>query len=162
MWSFDRRSFLIGTAALAGCGFTPVYGPNGSGNALRDRISFETPETPDTYVLVRYLEERMGVASAPVYGLSYSLDVNEEGLAVTGSQVIARYNVLGNISFALRDLSDNSVVVSGKASAMSGYSATGSTVATRAARNDARDRLMIMLADRMIDQLIAKLPEGAV
>ena len=161
MWSFNRRSFLIATAALAGCGFTPVYGPNGTGNRLRGQIAFDAPDTTDTYVLVRYLEDRMGVADAPAYGLGYALSVTEEGLAVTSSQVIARYNVLGEMSYSLRDLSDDAVIVTGKVSAMSGYSTTGSTVATRAARSDARERLMVMLADRMIDQLTAKLPGDA-
>ena len=131
------------------------------GRSLQGKIAFDTPETPDTYVLVRYLEERMGRSDAAAYGLSYSLSVREEGLAVTASQVIARQNVLGEMSFALRDLSDNTVVSSGKVSGMTGYSTTGSTVSTRAAQNDAHERLMIILADRMINQLLLTFPEGA-
>lgn len=161
MWSFNRRSFLIGTAALAGCGYSPVFGPDGAGSKLFGKISFETPASTETYALVRYLEERMGVSEAPSYGLSYSVSVRQEGLAVTVRRVIARYNVLGTMSFSLRDLSDNRVVSSGKVTAMTGYSATGSTVATRAASNDARERLMMMLADRMIDHLVVDLGKSA-
>lgn len=159
MWSCNRRNFLIASVALAGCGYTPVYGPDGAGRLLRGKISFDTPASPETYELVRYLEERMGVTDAPSYGLSYSVSIRQEGLAVTVSRVIARYNVLGTMSFSLRDLSDNRVVSSGKVTAMTGYSATGSTVAARAANNDARERLMVMLADRMLDLLVADLGE---
>ena len=161
MWSCNRRNFLLSAVALAGCGYTPVYGPNGVGRSLQGKIAFDTPETPDTYALVRYLEERMGRTDAATYGLSYSLNVREEGLAVTASQVIARQNMLGKMSFSLRDLSDNSVVTSGKVSGMTGYSTTGSTVSTRAAQNDAYERLMVILGDRMINQLLLTFPEGA-
>ena len=161
MWSFNRRLFLLSAVALAGCGFTPVYGPNGVGNNLLGKIAFDTPATPDTYSLVRYLEERLGRTDAATYGLGYSLSVREKGLAVTASQVIARQNVLGEMSFALRDLSDSSVITSGKVSGMTGYSTTGSTVSTRAAQSDAHERLMVILADRMINQLLLTFPEDA-
>lgn len=151
---------MLSAVALAGCGFTPVYGPGGAGQTLQGRVLVETPTNPDSYVLVRYLEERLGQPDPAAYGLSYSMKKSEQGLAVTASQIIERYNVLGDLSFALRDLSDNTVVTSGKVSGMTGYSATGTTIATRAAQKDAHERLAVMLADRMIDQIFLTFPKG--
>ena len=161
MWSCNRRWFLFSAAAVGGCGFTPVYGPNGIGHTLRGQVQIDTPDTPDTYRLVRYIEERLGHAPNPVFGLSYSLGSREEGLAVTASQIIERYNILGDLSYALRRLDDMTVVASGKVSGMTAYSASGTTVATRAAQRDAYERLMVLLGDRMITQLLMTLPKGA-
>ena len=153
---------MLATVALAGCGFAPIYGTGGAGRALQNRVLVESPETAETYVLVRYLEQRFGQPDPAAYGLSYSLTSSQQGLAVTAAQVIERYNVLGELTFALRDLSDNSIVTSGKVSGMTGYSATGTTIATRAARRDAEERLAFLLADRTIDQIILTFPEDGV
>ena len=45
---FDRRAFLgaPGAAglALAGCGFTPAYGPGGAAGALTGAVALSEPE----------------------------------------------------------------------------------------------------------------------
>lgn len=159
MWSYNRRQVLFATVALAGCGFTPVYGPSGVGNALHGRVEIESPENTNTYNLVSYLEDRLGRPSPAEFGLSYALNTRQEGLAVTASQTIVRYNVLGELSFALRDLETNSVVSSGKVNASTAYSASGTTIATQAARKDAYERLMVALADRVIERLYLTVPK---
>ena len=161
MWSCNRRFFLLSAAALGGCGLTPIYGSNGVGSALLDNVEVDTPDSPNTYHLTRYLEERLGRSSAPQFGLGYSLSTSEQGLAVSSTQAITRYHVLGDLSFALRDLDTQEVVASGKVHAVAGYSATGSTVATRAAQTDAYKRLMVMLSDRVIERLILALAEAS-
>ena len=77
---------------------------------------------------------------------------------MTSSQTIVRYNVLGELSYALRDLADNSVVASGKVTALTAYSASGTTIATQAARKDAHERLMVSLGDRLIERLFLTVP----
>ena len=160
MWSFSRRSFLVSAAALAGCSFTPVYGPNGVGNSLYGLIEVESPTTTNTYNLVSYLEDRLGRGSSAKYGLTYAVSTSQQGLAVTESQTTVRYNVLGDLSFALRELSSSNVVSTGTVTAMTAYSASGTTVATRAAQKDANERLMIALADRLIERLYLTFPEA--
>ena len=59
MWLPDRRTFLISLAALGGCGFTPVYGPQGGGSALLDNVALPEPDSPEQYLLHRRLEERL-------------------------------------------------------------------------------------------------------
>lgn len=160
MWSCNRRTFMLSAVALSGCGFTPVYGPNGVGRSLQGLIEIESPTDTTSYTLVSYLEQRLGRSSAAKYGLTYALSTRDEGLAVTASQTIVRYNVIGELSFALRDLTSGSVVSSGTVTAMTAYSASGTTIATRAARKDANERLMIALADRLIDRLYVTVPDG--
>ena len=153
MWSYNRRTFLISAVALAGCGFTPVYGPHGVGRSLIGQVEIESPADTNTYNLVSYLEQRLGRGDTARYGLTYSLSTREEGLAVTESQTIVRYNVVGELSFAVRDLDTNVVVTSGTVSATTAYSASGTTIATQAAGKDANERLMVALADRLIERL---------
>ncbi|HCQ58330.1 MAG TPA: hypothetical protein DIU10_10575, partial [Sulfitobacter sp.] len=47
------------------------------------------------------------------------------------------------------------IVTSGKVESFTGYSATGTTVATRAAELDAQERLMVILADLVVSRLYA-------
>lgn len=155
MSSFSRRSFLGMAAALGGCGFTPSYGPSGAAHRLQNQIAFDAPDDRDTYLLVRRLEERLGRPTAARFGLNYDLKIVEERMAVSAINVTSRFNVVGKATFSLRDLSTGEIVESGSVDTFTGYSATGTTVATRAAKADAYKRLMTILADQITARLIA-------
>lgn len=157
MSSFDRRTFLISLAALGGCGFTPVYGPNGAGTRLRGRVSLAAPTDDLSYALTGRLLETLGPSDAPAYGLSYTITTDQDGVGITQEQETTRYQVTGSADYVLTDLTTGAVVASGNVAGFTGYSATGSTVSTLSAARDARLRLMTILADRITDQLIAKL-----
>ncbi|WP_272003704.1 LPS assembly lipoprotein LptE [Roseovarius sp. ZX-A-9] len=152
----SRRFFCLASlAALGGCGFTPVYGPGGSAAALHDAVLVDAPTTRDAFLLVREIEQRLGRGNPAVYGLSYAIKVDEESIAIDLNDVTQRYNLLGEITYALRNLETGAVVTSGKVSNFTGYSASGSTVATQAAERDARARLMSILANMLITRLVA-------
>ena len=70
---FNRRSVLLMTAALAGCGFTPAYGPSGTASVLMNQVVIDEPTGNNTYLLVRELEGRLGRVSSGKYGLSVSV-----------------------------------------------------------------------------------------
>ncbi|MCZ4353306.1 LPS assembly lipoprotein LptE [Roseovarius aestuarii] len=154
-----RRVVMMGAvAALAACGFQPVYGPGGGGAALQNAVLVDEPLTRDAYLLTREVEQRLGRATDAQYGLGYDISVREESIAISSNDVTTRYNLIGQVTFALRDLSTQKVVNSGKVNSFTGYSASGSTVATQSAEQDARERLMQILADQMITRLIAVAP----
>lgn len=163
MWSSDRRSFLAVLAAspLAGCGFTPVYGPGGPGTALRGRIAYRAPDTPEGFRLRARLEDRLGRVEQGDYLLTVQLDITEDALAISSAQDVNRYNVVGRADWTLTRPGDDTPVASGIVDTFTAYSASGTTVATRQARDDARDRLSIALADLIVTELIlaaAELP----
>lgn len=155
MWLSDRRTVLFSLLTLAGCGFTPVYGPGGGGNRLMGRIAVDEPVDGDSYLLVRDLEERLGRADAPAYGLSLALNVKQERMAIAANNITTRFNVIGKATWSLRDLDGGKVVMSGAADSFSGYSATGTTAATQTAERDAHARLMSILADQITARLMA-------
>ena len=157
MSSYSRRLFLLsGAAALAGCGFAPAYGPGGAAAPLQNAIRVDAPDTRTGYLLTRQFEERMGRANPARFGLSYSIKTSESAIAISSNNVITRYNLLGQVTFALRDLSTDKVLTSGKVDNFTSYSASGTTVATQAARRDAEARLMTILTDQIITRLTAE------
>lgn len=155
MWSSSRRIFLLSAFALAGCGFEPVFGTDGVASDLRGSILVDEPSTRNEFALVEHLEQRLGRASAPKYGLKILLSVEEEGLAVTGSNNITRFNVLGIANFALRDLATDEVVFDGKVDTFTSYSASSQPVSTGTAARDALDRLMVALGDKITAKLLS-------
>jgi len=161
MSSFNRRTVLLGALAtgLAGCGFTPAYGPGGSAAQLNGAILVDEPTTRPAYLLTRHLEDRLGRAANARYGLSYSIDISEAPIAISPNDVTLRYNVLGEVTYALRDLGSGAVVTSGKVDNFTSYSTSGTTVATQASEKDARDRLMTILGDQIITRLIVATPD---
>lgn len=164
MWLSDRRTFLKMLApvlVVSACGFAPAYGPEGGAGRLQGTIEIDEPVDRDSYLLVQQLEHRLGRAAAAQYGLSLALEVKEERMAIAATNITTRFNVIGKATFALRDLGDGKVLQTGAADSFTGYSATGSTVATQGARRDAHERLMIILADQITTRLIARAGELA-
>ncbi len=153
MWS--RRTALLAPLALAACGFQPVYGTGGTGNALRNRVLVQAPDDRDSYLLVRELEERLGRAQTPAYELSLEIAKIEEDLAIDPAGDTRRFQLLGAAKYALTDTTTGRIVASGTVENFVGYSATGSTVATLAAEQDAQERLMTILADQVVNRLYA-------
>ena len=161
MWLPDRRAFLLGALALSGCGFAPVYGPESGARGLLGTIEIDPPRDREGYFLVRHLEERLGRADTPTYALSIAITLDEERMAITSDNVATRFNLLGKATYALRDLDGGKVVSSGVVQSFTGYSTTGSTAATRAAEQDATERLMVILGDLIVMRLQAAQLEPA-
>lgn len=152
---FNRRSVLFAPLALAACGFQPVYGPDGNGADLQNRVLVDKPEDRYGYFLTREIEERLGRAAAPAYGLALNITTEEEGLATDLEGNTRRFDLIGTVDYALRDLATGQIVTSGKVENFTGYSATGTTVATLAGEQDAQVRLMTILADQIVTRLFA-------
>lgn len=160
-WSRIRvlsRALLAGALALAGCGFAPAYGPAGQANALSGRIALYEPQNRDNFLLVQRLEDRLGRSAAASMALDVALSIGTEGLGVSSQGNITRFRLLGSAAYVLRDGETQAELTSGAVTAFTGYSTTGTTVAALAAESDARERLMTILADQIIDRLILAAP----
>lgn len=160
MWSPDRRRLLAAAVmplALAACGFQPVYAPGSTGSALAGRTAVAPARNPDSYGLALALQDRLGPPSEPAaYRLDYRLDIDTERVAVTTAQTTNRFNLIGTVEWRLREAAGGRTVASGRADTFTSYSATGSTLATRAAERDAVERLGTILADRVLADLATR------
>lgn len=155
MSSSDRRAFLtLSALALAGCGFTPALGPGGSAESLLGQVEIDDPSDVEGFALVRALEVRLGRPEAPRYRLGADIRISEEGVGVLPDQTTTRFNVQGRVDYRLTEIATGETVASGQVTNFTSYAATSTTVATTSARRDARDRLMAMLADQIVNDIL--------
>lgn len=155
---FNRRLALaVLIAPLAACNFQPVYGPGGSGQIIRDRISVAAPETRLEFELVARLEDRLGIGGG-TYTLDYNLVTAEPNQAIDGAENIDRINIAGTLGYEVRLAATGQLVADGSVNTFIAYATTASPVATAAARRDAEDRLMVALADQLVTQLVVSAP----
>jgi LPS-assembly lipoprotein len=146
---------MLGALALGGCGFSPVYGPGGSGSALHDAVLLEAPDSPEGYLYNRRFEERLGRAAAGArYRLLVELTQRQSAVGATSTGNDTRYRLIGRARFRLLEAESGQQVHASVTNAFTGYSTTGSTVATRAAEGAAQERLMVLLADQTVDDLL--------
>ncbi|RLL72283.1 LPS assembly lipoprotein LptE [Paenirhodobacter hankyongi] len=157
MSSSDRRTFLLlAAAALAGCGFTPAYGPQGGGARLLGTVQTDSPKTRDDFALTRRLSERLGPLETARYRLAYTVKTQALGQAITPSNATTRYSLTGTVDYTLHDIGTDAVLMAGKVASFTSWSATGTVVATDSAEEDAHRRLMSMLADQIVTRLLAQ------
>ena len=147
----DRRAFLLGLAGLAGvagCRFTPVYAPGGAGRVLQGAVRADDPTQRNEYQFVAALEERLGRPESPRYALSYRI-----GQRYVGGDA-SRVQVLGTLQYVLTDMATGAEVAAGRVDGNAGFSPTATQLAEQAAAEDAELRLMRVLADSLVLQLI--------
>ncbi|WP_420568842.1 LPS assembly lipoprotein LptE [Thalassovita sp.] len=161
MWLSKRLALLICAAALTGCGFAPAYGPTGAASKLQSQITVDAPVDLDQQLLVQELENRLGRTASGRYQLGYQLTYEQARMAVSADNTTTRFNIVGTVEYTLRDGYSQQVLTQGNVSGFTGYSTTSSTVATLASEQDARKRLAVILADRIVTRLISAAPELA-
>lgn len=162
MWWFRPRGPLIALfifgglmTGLANCTFSPLYAPGGEGQVLSGRIAIQDANTLQTYEVTQALTRAFGAARTPDYRLIYQVQIVGEDAAITSGQEVSRVNLIGSLSYSVRDLSNGDTVTSGTTNGFVGYSAAGDTVATNAARRDAEKRLATILADQTYAAVIS-------
>jgi LPS-assembly lipoprotein len=153
--SLFKLLLILPIVALTACGFTPVYGTNGTSNALLGSVLVQEPNSRNGYTLTKHIEQRLGRTADPRFDLSVVITTSQETLNINAAGNIERYNLLGNVEYTLRDTQNGQITASGNVNSFTGYSATGTTVSAQAARQDAEKRLMVILGDLLIDKLIA-------
>ncbi|MBJ3763250.1 hypothetical protein ILP92_10880 [Maribius pontilimi] len=174
MW-WSRRPRLRVLAALgfllaASCGFTPVYGPGGAAQGLYGDIAVATPSDVAGYLLVEQLERRLGQPTgAPRYDLTADIALSETGLGITPDQETTRIRLLGRLDYTLTDATSGALARRGSVQNFTAYSApvfsaarntiAGNSVTVQAAEDDAIARLMVILADQLVAELLATAPD---
>lgn len=151
----NRRSVLLMPLALAACGFTPAYGPQGPARGLMGTVRIDDPDSKDAFDLVERLEERLGRPQVVRYDLGYAITTLPVGVGITPGSDITRYNLTGHIDWTLTDRGTAARVAGGRVESFTSWSATGSTVAGLAAEEDAHKRLMYVLADQIVLRILA-------
>lgn len=152
---YTRRALLLGAVAvMAGCGFAPIYGENGSASNLRGKVAFDTPDTLDGYHMRERLQRRLGPTDTADYQLTVRTTLSSSSVGIAEDSTVLRATLTGSATFSLVDSAGN-VVTNGTVETFSGYSTTGNVVSTRSAEQDAHERLSIALADLVVAHILA-------
>ncbi len=154
-----RRAALLASLLLAACGFAPAYAPGAAGERLRGRVAVEAPDTPDGFRLRAALEERLGTPGSGAAVLTVALDVARVASGLLPDGGSARDRFQGRATWRLVGPS-GAALAEGVAEGFSGFTTAGPAVSVRAAEADARERLVVLLADRIAARLLLLPPEA--
>lgn len=138
---------------LAACGFTPVYGTGSEAGRILTDIHVTAPNNREEYLLVRNLEEQLGRNSDAQHVLRYNISLSQQGLGLTGAN---RAHVMGSVSYQLVSQGNGQVIASGLVDSFTAFYVKDQL--SVAAQSDAIERLMKILADKLITDLSLKIP----
>jgi LPS-assembly lipoprotein len=154
----NRRAMLALPLALAACGFTPAFGPAGPATALRGTIALADTDSRDGFEFIKRMEDRLGRANAARFDLDYQIETEKASLGFTTDGAITRFNLSGSVTWTLKDRATGDVLAKGVEQNFTAWSATGVTIAAVNAESDAKARLIRILADQVVQRLIALSP----
>ena len=155
MWS--RRALLASALALAACEYEPVLDA-GDPPGVGVPISIAAPEGELQFFFRERLVERIGDFETARLSLTYAVETSVIQEAISPDRVTERFLINGVARWTLSTTFEE--VASGDVTGSASYSNTGTTISAAAAERDAQRRLMVILADRTVSQIVAKLPPG--
>lgn len=119
---------------------------------MHGRIALGSFDGLDGFQMREQLETRLGTATSATHRLDVALNVKSDGLAITHDGSITRYNLSGVAVFTITQLGGTTVYTD-SVSAFTAYNATASAYATRIAEQDAKRRMSVTLADRIVTSM---------
>ncbi len=167
MWWSEAPRIVVAVAALglSACGFEPLYAPGGPAAAIDGRVEVAVIESAAGFALRERLVDRLGQPAAPTHRLYVELALEQTGVAITGSDVTTRFDVVGAATYRLAPIGSDAAVLTGETEAVTAYSApssaTTSTFAVLSAQRDAEERLALLLADRIAQRIAVDAPAWA-
>ena len=168
MWSHKVKTLLLALLLLAqaGCGFKPLYGRGGNGDAdarlLLQKVEIGLIADKEGQILHNYLLDRFnprGRPKTPEFYLKANLSISTSSLGVTRDDDTTRQKLTVTAKFSLRDKKKKTVSFS--ISRVSGYSETQSEYNTIIAKEDAVKRSLREIASDARARVAAYLKSGS-
>ena len=154
MW-WPRQHMLVGICLLlASCGYQPIYGTSGVAYRLERNVSIVAPSDRAGYVLYHQLNKYLKDADDGEFKLLFNISKTSSRVAIDENGRAHRALLEGFATFDLRRASDNKTLVKGRVKGFTGYSTLATSVASHASSRDATQRLMTMLADKIMYELV--------
>jgi len=125
-------------------------------NGTRGLYAFDTDDTIMGFAMQGHFVERFGLPDTPRFNLRVRITTSQRSASITSGGDTSRLNIIGAAEWTLTDIASGQRVTSGTAEAFTSYAATGSTVATQTAQDDARNRLSVILADMIVTRVMAE------
>jgi LPS-assembly lipoprotein len=156
LYHAGRREFFVrillggAAAALAGCGFSPVYGTSGSVSGVADdlaAVEIGYFQNREGQILRNLLLDRFnprGVPGRADHSLSGEISISSSSLGTQIDATTTRFQVVVRVVGTLDAFGESSPVGS---RGVASYSATESPYATEVARAAALERSLTVIAD---------------
>ena len=162
MW-WSRQLLLAACSLfLVSCGYEPIYGPYGSFKNLDGNVSIQAPSDRAGYVMYHQLDNRLKDSDDGEYKLSFNISETSSRAAIDQNGRAHRALLEGFATYDFRRTSDNKTIIKGRVHGFTGYSTLATSVASHASSRDATERLMTMLADKIIYELVLAADKGDV
>ena len=150
---------LLAAPLLAGCGFTPVYSSNGTGDGPPLKgVKLAGVEASETAAptLTRAFQRRTALAGDAVdYDLIVSVKESAQPLAVQIDDSVTRYNYRLDASYTLTNRADGKQI-KGKANSVASFNVVSSQYSTLFAEQAAREKAARVLADEVERDILLK------
>ena len=158
MLLFDKKKYIFPillSVFIAGCSFEPAWiAGNNKAKIFWQKIDLKEPKTSNEFHLNRYLVSRVGGAEDAEFFLKYELFTKTKRTALSFDGKAYRIRIHGEVIFSLINSSKNEVLVSSSVKDSLGYSDAILAVTDQASERDAYARLMVLLGDKIIDELL--------
>ena len=158
MLLFDKKKYIFSlllSVFIVGCSFEPAWvAGNNKTKIFWQKIDLKKPKTISEFHLNRYLVSRVGDAKDAEFFLEYELSTETKRTALSFDGKAYRIRIQGEVKFRLINNSKNIVLVSSNVKDSLGYSDAILAVTDQASERDAYERLMVLLGDKIVDELL--------
>jgi len=148
---------LLPVAALAACGFTPLYGEGAPASRMAGRVEVPVIDGETGFTLRERLTASLGDPALADYRLEITLDLKRSGVALTKQDVTTRFDIVGTAAYRLVPTKGGTPVAAGVVRSVTGFSSpeseTSFAFASLSAERDAERRLAVALADQILQRL---------
>ena len=158
MLLFDKKKYLFALLLgvfITACSFEPAWmAQDQKVKILWQKVDIENPKTSNEFHLNRHLASRLGNAKDSKLFLKYELFTETKRTALSFDGKAYRIRIHGEVKFSLSKNGKNTILVSSTIKDSLGYSDAILAETDQASERDAYARLMILLGDRIIDELL--------
>ena len=146
-----KRIIFISLFFFTACGFSPVY-TDKNHSKLLGQIDIQEPKTENDFIFYSHLIDRFG-EMGDKYILKYTISTVKADKALNFDGTVHRIEIYGSVSFNLRDMKNGIEILSDKEEMYLSYSNSGSTAAVLNAERITNKQLVILLAEKVTDQV---------
>ena len=145
---------------LGACGFEPVYAPPTSTNSVRNNFDLSAATDRGTYQFYHNLKGQISDNPQAQYALSYTISQSATTAATDADGKSHRGVLKEPLAYRITRKINGQTVKTENVKGFTSYSALASSVASDAAGRDATKRLMKILSDNLVDELMMVAAKG--
>ena len=162
MLLYKQISGLFALLLLNACGFEPAYISSNTGESITNTFDLMAPTDRGTYQFYHNLKGQISDNPEGRYALSYSISQNTTNAAIDADGKSHRSLLKGALDYKITRKTTGKTVTKNTIFGFTSYSALASSVASDASGRDATKRLMKILSDNLVHDLMLAAAKGKI